>query len=125
MSRSFASFNIQYLIICLSAAENYLISPPFECKSTSVAFKKASSLTCNLTNGDYIARVSLPYKNKLIILWSIYGPEHGPPETINLYVPEYCQPGTINRKLGKRSQLTHTLMKLMIFLNQSAITSLN
>ena len=35
------------------------------------------------------SRVSLLYKNRLIILW-----------TLNFYGPEYVQPGAILRKLG-------------------------
>ena len=32
---------------------------------------------------------------------------------INLYGPEYGQPGAMKRKLAQRSEVTHTLVKLL------------
>ena len=52
------------------------------------------------------------YGSSLTIFSAIYGSVYDQPGTINLYGPEYGQPGAIKRKLGKCSQLTHTLMKL-------------
>ena len=43
---------------------------------------------------------SKDYGSSLTIFWAIYGSVYDHPGTINLFAPEYGQPGAIKTKLG-------------------------